>query len=103
MDNNRTPVVTEARFALTILICVLVAVGYVVLLRLGGPSDSRMEVEKPVVTPDEMAHDDTEPLVLPNDDSKKPQMTKRPNDPKTTSAHNYGVLPASGSEDLQRR
>jgi|RhiMethySRZTD1v2_1073278.scaffolds.fasta_scaffold4002956_2 hypothetical protein len=102
MDNNRTPVVTEARFALTILICVLVAVGYVVLLRLSGPSDSPMEVQKPVVTPHEMVHDETEPLVLPID-KQKPQMTKRPGDPKTTSAHNYGVLPASGADDLQRR
>ena len=71
MEDNRTPV-TEARFALTILICVLVAVGYVVLLRLSGPSDSPMEVQKPV-TPIETEQDQTAPLVLPSE-SQKPQM-----------------------------
>jgi hypothetical protein len=102
MEDNRTPVVTEARFALTILICVLVAVGYVVLLRLSGPSDSpTMEVQKPVVTPVD-ANDETEPLVLPTD-STKPQMTKRPSDLTMPSARKYGVLPASGTADVERR
>jgi hypothetical protein len=36
MDNERNLGVTEARFALTLLTCLLVAIGYVVLLRLGG-------------------------------------------------------------------
>jgi hypothetical protein len=98
MDDNRTPV-TEARFALTILICVLVAVGYVVLLRLSGPSDSPMEVSKPV-TPIETV-DETTPLVLPSD-TQKPQMSKRPTELTMPSANKYGVLPASGNE-LQRR
>lgn len=31
--------VTEARFALTLLTCLLVAIGYVALLRLGGTKD----------------------------------------------------------------
>jgi hypothetical protein len=36
--------VTEARFALTLLTCLLVAVGYVVLLRLGGTKDPTTDV-----------------------------------------------------------
>jgi hypothetical protein len=99
MEDTRTPV-TEARFALTLLICVLVAVGYVVLLRLSGPGDSPMEVSKPV-TPLETEQDDTAPLVLPSD-SQKPQMSKRPTELTLPSANKYGVLPASGSE-LQLR
>jgi hypothetical protein len=98
MEDNRTPV-TEARFALTILICVLVAVGYVVLLRLSGPGDSPMEVQKPV-TPIE-TDDETTPLVLPSE-SQKPQMSKRPTELTMPSANKFGVVPASGNE-LQRR
>jgi hypothetical protein len=100
MEDNRAPV-TEARFALTILICVLVAVGYVVLLRLSGPGDSPMEVQKPVTPLETEQQDETAPLVLPTD-PQQPQMTKRPTEPTTPSAHNFGVLPAGGS-DLQRR
>ena len=103
MENNRTQVVTEARFALTILICALVAVGYVVLWRLSGPGESPMEVHKPEVTPVEVtAQDETEPRVL-RTDVQKPQMTKRPGESTSPSARNYGVLPASGADDLQRR
>ena len=49
-DRDRNLGVTEARFALTLVICLLVAVGYVVLLRLGGTGDSpveRVETVKP--------------------------------------------------------
>jgi len=102
MKDNRTPVVTEARFALTILICVLVAVGYIALWRLSGPGESPMEVHKPTVMPLETAPDETEPLVLPTDAQKR-QISKRPSETATPSARNYGVLPASGEDDLQRR
>jgi hypothetical protein len=43
MDQERNLGVTEARFALTILTCLLVAVGYVALLRLGGSRDAGIE------------------------------------------------------------
>jgi hypothetical protein len=43
-DEDRNTGVTEARFALTLLTCILVAVGYVVLLRLGGTKDSPVVV-----------------------------------------------------------
>lgn len=39
MDKKRNLGVTEARFALTILTCLLVAIGYITLLRLVGPKD----------------------------------------------------------------
>lgn len=39
-DEDRNNGVTEARFALTLLTCLLVAIGYIVLLRLGGAKDS---------------------------------------------------------------
>jgi hypothetical protein len=43
VDRDRNLGVTEARFALTLVICLLVAVGYVVLLRLGGTGESPVE------------------------------------------------------------
>jgi hypothetical protein len=100
MEDNRTPV-TEARFALTILICVLVAVGYIVLLRLSGPGESPMEVSKPVTPLETEQQDETTPLVLPSE-SQKPQMSKRPTELTMPSANKFGVVPASGNE-LQRR
>jgi hypothetical protein len=49
MDDDRNKGVTEARFALTLVICGLVAIGYVVLLRLsGGPSHSTIEIRPDV-------------------------------------------------------
>jgi hypothetical protein len=44
MDKERNLGVTEARFALTLLTCLLVAIGYVALLRLGGTKDSSADV-----------------------------------------------------------
>ena len=40
MEKERNLGVTEARFALTILTCALVAIGYIAVLRLAGPKDS---------------------------------------------------------------
>jgi hypothetical protein len=44
MDKERNLGVTEARFALTLLTCLLVAIGYVALLRLGGTKDASADV-----------------------------------------------------------
>src|SRR3954453_18283456 len=44
MDKERNLGVTEARFALTLLTCLLVAIGYVALLRLGGSKDTATDV-----------------------------------------------------------
>jgi hypothetical protein len=44
MDQERNLGVTEARFALTLLTCLLVAIGYIALLRLGGTKDVSLDV-----------------------------------------------------------
>ena len=44
MDEERNLGVTEARFALTILTCLLVAIGYIALLKLGGTKDTSGDV-----------------------------------------------------------
>jgi hypothetical protein len=58
MDDDRNLGVTEARFALTLLICLLVAIGYVVLLRLGSSGDSTIEVRPDVVAQPAPNHED---------------------------------------------
>jgi hypothetical protein len=40
INDEKNSGVTESRFALTLLICLLFAVGYVALLRLAGPKDA---------------------------------------------------------------
>ena len=60
-DRDRNLGVTEARFALTLVICLLVAVGYVVLLRLGGTGESPVErIEN--VKPPEVARVEPPPV-----------------------------------------
>jgi hypothetical protein len=59
-DRDRNLGVTEARFALTLVICLLVAVGYVVLLRLGGTGES--PVERVDVKPPEVARFEPPPV-----------------------------------------
>jgi hypothetical protein len=44
MDKERNLGVTEARFALTLLTCLLVAIGYVALLRIGGTKDPSVDL-----------------------------------------------------------
>jgi hypothetical protein len=67
--DNRNLGVTEARFGLTLLICGLVAIGYIVLLRLGTTNDVAVE-NRPDNGPPAIAHvqappPDDEPRVLP--------------------------------------
>ena len=50
MDDEKSSGVTESRFALTLLICLLFAVGYVALLRLAGPKETASDT-----TPEGMA------------------------------------------------
>jgi hypothetical protein len=69
-DDKRNLGVTEARFGLTLLICGLVAIGYVVLLRLGTTNETMVEL-RPGITAPPLAHadpsppDDQQPRVLP--------------------------------------
>jgi hypothetical protein len=58
MNDDRNLGVTEARFALTLLICLLVAIGYVLLLRLGSSGDSTIEVRQNVVSQAGPTHED---------------------------------------------
>ena len=74
MDKERNLGVTEARFALTILTCLLVAIGYIALLRLGGTKDTSTDVSPDEVSPPIMAGPETPPpkvelppIVLPLD------------------------------------
>jgi hypothetical protein len=51
MDDERNLGVTEARFALTILTCLLVAIGYIALLRLGGTKDNLEDINLEAAPP----------------------------------------------------
>jgi hypothetical protein len=115
MDQDRNLGVTEARFALTIVICLLVAVGYLALMRLGGTSEPVVEEG-----PDNPAQLSVGPIdPTPTDNSNEPEVLKvdpplisnRPEPRKTPSSEEPGngtnsrdsfVLPAS-SNDSQRR
>jgi hypothetical protein len=57
MDPERNIGVTETRFALTLLICLLVAVGYVVLLRLAGGEETALDADISVATQPPLAGD----------------------------------------------
>jgi hypothetical protein len=74
MEKERNHGVTEARFALTLLTCLLVAIGYVALLRLGGSKDTTAEpgtddVQPPAIAGPEMPPPviEPQPIVLPLD------------------------------------
>lgn len=91
MEEERNLGVTDTRFALTILMCALVALGYIALLRLGAPKDSAGDSD-PVdsspaiaVSPPLPKPSDTEPApqVLPLDDrtAKRPPQPSNRNSP----------------------
>ena len=81
MDDERTTAVTDTRFVLTLVICLLLAAGYLVLLRLGGTGESTIETRQEVVVrlPDERPSE-TDPQVVPIDGipkiSNRPEMRK---------------------------
>lgn len=112
MDQDRNLGVTEARFALTIVICLLVAVGYVALLRWGGTGSATVDDGTPTEivqidpTPDDNSND---PEVLKVD---PPKVSNRPEPPTTPRSelqpNGLGLpeLPATlpgDSVDTQRR
>ena len=101
MDDDRNLGVTEARFGLTLLICLLLAIGYIVLLRLGSTSDSAIEIRPDVATqPVEPPknHDD-EPRVLPIE----PQLAERPVHPEDATVPSANPVVPTGPTDSQRR
>jgi hypothetical protein len=68
MEKDRNLGVTEARFALTLLTCLLVAIGYVALLRLGGTKETDVDPGQDDVTvnqPDSTPPSQPEFHVLP--------------------------------------
>ncbi len=114
MNDDRNLGATENRFALTLVICLLMAVGYLVLLRLGGPSDSTIEVRPNPVPQPVVAHeDDNQPRVLPVDGPepasvRPPEIATRPEtfhsdgDGDSASTPARPGLPAA-TTDSQRR
>lgn len=112
MDQDRNLGVTEARFALTIVICVLVAVGYIALLRWGGTGSATVDDGTPAEivqidpTPDDNSND---PEVLPVDPPKVSSRPEAPMPPRSEQKPNGQVLPELpptlpvDSFDTQRR
>lgn len=95
MEKQKVLGVTEARFGLTILICGLVAIGYIVLLRLSPSNDT--SVEPRLDTPRIASKPDEDQLtVLP----LKPEPTS-PSQPERSML----PTPEDGktSSDIQRR
>jgi hypothetical protein len=87
MDEERNLGVTEARFALTILTCLLVAIGYIALLRLGGTKDPSVDVNSddsspPTVTDQATLPTKSEPspvvLRLENPADERNDLANRP-------------------------
>lgn len=110
MDNNRNLGVTEARFALTLLICVLVAVGYVVLLRLGGTGETveiRPEVDPrpPAARVDTPTTSEDQPLVLTVETTETAPAVRTSQLPdRATATHRENATaPPDGSSNPQLR
>jgi hypothetical protein len=81
MEKERNLGVTEARFALTLLTCLLVAVGYVALLRLGGTGGTK------------------ETAVEPGQDEITIQ---QPDPPPPSQGEQFRVLPVEKAEQADR-
>jgi hypothetical protein len=78
MDDDRNVGVTEARFALTLVTCALVAAGYLAisnLTNLGKSDESTIEVQTTVVQQVPIVKEEEGPRVLPSDEGTR--MTKR--------------------------
>ena len=92
MNNERNLGVTEARLGLSLLICLLLAVGYMILHQLGGTGQALpVEIRSGIVTGaaaerDETATgDDEQPQVLTiesgNTTTNVPRTSQRPDEP----------------------
>lgn len=94
MDQERNNVgVNEARFALTLLTCLLVAIGYVLLLRLGGTRDTTD------VTPD----DASPPIVSATKVTEPPTKVLKLETPEIATPRNTPDVPANNLNKSQRR
>ena len=104
MDQERNLGVTEARFALTIVTCLLVAIGYVVLLRLGGTKETPVEAGADDVSPPIVAGPN--PPNPSNDNDLQPRVLtlETPNDaPVRTSQRPGRTPPANRLPEPERR
>ena len=88
MDEERNLGVTAARFALTILTCLLVAIGYIALLRLGGTKDPSVDIGPDDISPPIIAGPEKPPVKLelpprvlplerPDELAKRPEPERR--------------------------
>ncbi len=83
MDEGRS-YLSEARYALSLLCCVLVVIGYIALNRLGGTGEgpileSRPEVVEPLAPNDEsVAAENDQPQVLPVEPATEPVLPPQP-------------------------
>ena len=98
MEKERTLGVTEARFGLTILICGLVAIGYIVLLRLGSTNEAPSSDGPKSIQPTESRR---------NDAGRRPANRAPDRNPKPRNAPERSLLPGAAddknSTDVQRR
>ena len=102
MDKERNLGVTEARFALTLLTCLLVAIGYVALLRLGGTKDRSADVSADDTSPPSIAVRHTPPMAKLNPS----RACCRSKSPRTGAASVIELnvpLPSQQSPDTERR
>lgn len=99
MKHERNLGVTEARLGLSVLICLLLVVGYVLLQQLGGTGDVLpVEFRNNVITPsaarheEVLSHENAQPQVLPIESGDRaadiPLTTQRPGDLQT-DGHNF--------------
>lgn len=103
MNQDRNLGVTEARLGLTLLTCLLVALGYVILQRLGGTGEAPIVESRPgsvsqpaTFTGKAAPSGDDQPRVLVTEGTESPavsvpQTSQRPDEP------------AHGSNDPTRR
>ena len=102
IDQDRNLGVTEARFGLTLLILLLGAVGFVVLMRLGGASGQTAEIgpaeevvqggPHDVTTPERV---EQQPQVLPIEPQEVRDTRGVPNDLRRDTATSRGCRPYS--------
>jgi hypothetical protein len=84
INDEKNSGVTESRFALTLLICLLFAIGYVALLRLAGPKDTTNDTAREAMSvpyagpgPAPLPEVEPQPSVLPLENPTD-QISQRP-------------------------
>ena len=111
IDQDRNLGVTEARFGLTLLICLLAAVGFVVLMRLGGASDPTADIGPEDEASQGLTHIEPvpekveqQPQVLPIEpqevrSARIPERPKKAHGDESRVPSIFPVLPASTTDE----